>query len=115
MAGNDNTQEIFLPSAHSQTRPLVLTFDPDAFRDHLEDFEMSGADETAFLKALWSILVGFVDLGFEIHPVQQAIGAAGPEILAPDSGVMLASKRSSIKINNKMSAHRSPELQARGE
>jgi hypothetical protein len=82
----------------------VLTFDPEAFREHLEDFDFTDEEAAAFLEALWSILVGFVDLGFEIHPVQQAT-AADAKNLARDSNAMLAFNRNSIKTNNDRNAN----------
>lgn len=38
----------------------------------LADSDMSEADKTALLEALWSIVSSFVQLGFGVHPVQQA-------------------------------------------
>jgi hypothetical protein len=37
----------------------------------LADPALSEAERTAFLEVLWEIMVGFVDLGFDIHPLQQ--------------------------------------------
>ena len=37
----------------------------------LADPALSEAERTAFLEVLWEIVVGFVDLGFHIHPLQQ--------------------------------------------
>mgnify|MGYP000577862330 CR=1 FL=1 len=36
----------------------------------LESEDISDEEAQAFLEALWSIIVGFVDLGFGIHPLQ---------------------------------------------
>ncbi|MEM8692608.1 MAG: hypothetical protein AAGG57_12085 [Pseudomonadota bacterium] len=30
-----------------------------------------------FIEALWQVIVAFVDLGFQVHPVQQACGQVG--------------------------------------
>jgi hypothetical protein len=42
-----------------------------AMKRWLADPALSEADRKAFLEALWEIIVGFVDLGFDIHPLQQ--------------------------------------------
>lgn len=108
MGGADIEPEISqgAPKAGS----AALTFDLAAYLHYVEDFDLTEAEQAKLLEELWAVMVAWVDLGLRIHPVQQATGAAGPENLAPDSGAMLASKGSSNKNNNKMSAHRSREL-----
>lgn len=49
-----------------------LTIDYDLYQKHLDETDMSEAQKRAFLDALWSIIVSFVDLGFDVHPLQQA-------------------------------------------
>jgi len=44
------------------------------YRALLDDPALSDADKDAAIVALWNILVNFVDLGFGIHPVQEACG-----------------------------------------
>ncbi|MEM5474816.1 hypothetical protein [Pacificibacter sp. AS14] len=39
-----------------------------------EDEDISEDQKREMIEALWSIMVSFVDLGFGIHPVQQACG-----------------------------------------
>ena len=41
---------------------------------------MTVAEKREFLEALWSIIVAFVDLGFGIHPVQQAMESRSGQI-----------------------------------
>lgn len=73
----------------------ALSFDPDAYAGFLDDGEMTEAQQREFLEALWSILVAFVDLGFRIHPVQQAIEGVNTSaaVVEPDSTTMLACKQ----------------------
>lgn len=56
-------------------RPPVLTLDVALYEQHLADSGMTDDQKREFLEALWIIIVGFVDLGFGIHPVQQALQA----------------------------------------
>ena len=58
--------------AKSATRP-VLTLDAALYERYLEDSDLTDDQKHAFLETLWSVIVTFVDLGFGIEPVQQAI------------------------------------------
>lgn len=40
------------------------------YEPHLERFGLTPTQRDEFLKVLWTILVGFVDLGYGIHPTQ---------------------------------------------
>jgi hypothetical protein len=92
-------------AANPASGPLALTFDPAAFAHFVVDFDLTEDQRTELLQTLWVIMVGFVDLGFHIHPVQQACAAAGETALAPDSGAVLLSRISS-KFNRKNSGAR---------
>ncbi len=68
-------------------RPLVLSIDYEKYEHYLEDSNLTEAQKQEFLQALWNIIVNFVDLGFGVHPVQQAIAAScgkEQEILTKD-------------------------------
>jgi hypothetical protein len=58
------------PGAAASRRP-ALTLDVARYEAMLADPALSEAERTAFLEALWEIIVVFVDLGFDIHPLQQ--------------------------------------------
>ena len=47
----------------------AITFDLNAYLPYLEDHDIPETDKEALLKALWSIVLSMVDLGFEIHPL----------------------------------------------
>ena len=55
----------------------VITVDYEKYEHFLEDADLSEDQKREFLQALWQIIVGFVDLGFGVHPVQQAENACG--------------------------------------
>jgi len=57
-----------------ETAPPSLSIDWDAYLPFFEDEDISEADKQELIEALWSIVVSFVDLGFGVHPVQQACG-----------------------------------------
>jgi hypothetical protein len=50
-------------------------FDPDKYRVYLEDTELSDDQQREYLKMLWSIMATFVELGFGLDSVQQALPA----------------------------------------
>lgn len=52
----------------------VVTFDAARYEHFLEEMDLTDEQKRALLEALWSIIVGFVDLGFGVHPVQQSCG-----------------------------------------
>lgn len=72
---------------HANGRPVV-TFDVSRYEHFLEDQGLSAEQKRAMLEALWSIIVSFVDLGFGVHPVQQACGQNGDEESEHSGGVL---------------------------
>lgn len=62
---------------HTDKSHPVIAFDVERYQHFLDDQGLSADQKRAMLEALWSIIVGFVDLGFGIHPVQQACGQSG--------------------------------------
>lgn len=58
------------PASEGVRPRKALTLDLAAYAPFLESAEIPEAEKTALLEALWQVIVGFVDLGFDIHPVQ---------------------------------------------
>ncbi len=68
------------PAAEPDTPPVVR-LDVALYERYLSDGGMTDDQKREFLEALWSIVVGFVDLGFGIDPIRQAnplIDLGGP-------------------------------------
>ncbi len=57
----------------ASTKPVVHV-DFARYQEFLDNTEMTEAQREEFLKALWSIIVAFIDLGFGIHPLQEVCG-----------------------------------------
>lgn len=55
------------------SRP-TLSIDWDAYLPYLENEDIPEEQKRELIKTLWAIMVGFVDLGFGLHPVQQVCG-----------------------------------------
>ena len=51
-----------------------LEVDLERFQHHLDDPSLSPEQRDEFLSALWFIVSTFVELGFDVHPLQQACG-----------------------------------------
>ncbi len=50
----------------------TLTLDVEYYQSFLDDVDISGEQKQELIETLWNIVVQFVDLGFGIHPLQQA-------------------------------------------
>jgi hypothetical protein len=59
-----------LPERSDRHAP-ALAFDPAEYLSFLEDTDWTDSQKLEFIDALWLIIVGFVDMGFHIHPIQQ--------------------------------------------
>lgn len=85
--GNNTQDGNSHDAGHAKGRPVV-TFDVSRYEHFLEDQGLSAEQKRAMLEALWSIIVSFVDLGFGVHPVQQACGQNGGEDSQNSGGVL---------------------------
>ncbi|WP_298983752.1 hypothetical protein [uncultured Roseibium sp.] len=66
---NNTNQEI--PFSNEERRPS-LTIDVDYYQSFLDDQDIPDEKKGELIEVLWSIIVSIVDLGFGLHPVQQA-------------------------------------------
>ena len=55
----------------------VVFVDYEKYEHFLENSGLSEDQKRRFIDALWQIIVGFVDLGFGVHPAQQAQNTCG--------------------------------------
>jgi hypothetical protein len=90
-----NKSDISINAGECSVKP-ALTIDYALYEKHLEQSDLTDEQKQEFLDTLWSIIVGFVDLGFGVHPLQQGAPAAcGQEI--DFSGFMASDVVSSAK------------------
>ncbi len=59
------------PDTLTTSRP-ALKLDVERYEKMLNDCDLTEEQRQEFLETIWTIIVGFVDLGYEIHPLQQA-------------------------------------------
>jgi hypothetical protein len=53
-----------------------LEFDAQEYCHFLADCDWTEEQKREFIEALWQIVVSFVDLGFDLHPVQRVMNDA---------------------------------------
>ncbi|MEM6974058.1 MAG: hypothetical protein AAF577_14755 [Pseudomonadota bacterium] len=66
-------------------RGRTIEVDVQKYQAYLDDPALSPAQKEQIIEALWSIMVHFVELGFGVHPVQQACGQLGKTCDAADA------------------------------
>ncbi len=84
----------------------ALQLDINAYDAFVADADLSEAQRRELLTALWEIIVGFVDLGFGLHPIQHVIHDT--KIVETDSTSVLGSKdisEQSIEVAALFSEH----------
>lgn len=63
------------PAAPDAPSAAVAPFDAEEYRKYLDDIEGTEEQKLEFLRTLWWIMSAFVELGFNVDPVQQLIPA----------------------------------------
>jgi len=69
-----------------QPRHTALKYDPEIFREFVQDMDLSASQQDALLDAVWLVIVGVIDLGFGQH----ISGNSNSNPLAVDSSSVLA-------------------------
>lgn len=59
----------------------TLEVEVDKYQCYLDDPSISDEQKAEMIEILWSIVVNFVDIGFGVHPVQEATQNRQTEIL----------------------------------
>ncbi|MFD2741677.1 hypothetical protein ACFSUD_19150 [Sulfitobacter aestuarii] len=72
MDGNDRSAlQLHFDAATSKK---TLSIDVERYQHMLDELGLSEEQKDQFLEALWSIIIAYVDLGFEVHPAQEVCG-----------------------------------------
>lgn len=66
------TSDIGAVGGEHRARPS-LTIDYALYEKHLDACDLTEEQKQEFLDTLWSVIVGFVDLGYGVHPLQQVM------------------------------------------
>ncbi|MEX5600426.1 hypothetical protein [Pseudophaeobacter sp. C1-32P7] len=57
-----------------------LEIDVERYQAYLDDPSLSREQKVEILTAFWSVITTFVEMGFGVHPVQQACGKPRTEL-----------------------------------
>ena len=60
--------------AASQNPSSRLEIDLDHYQSYLDDPDLTANQKAEIVRSLWTIITAFVELGFGVHPAQQACG-----------------------------------------
>lgn len=58
-----------------------LEIDVEKYQAMIDHPALSETEKRQFIDALWTVLITFIDLGFDLHPVKVACGKLGPEAI----------------------------------
>ena len=99
------TTDMMKPDSEQALSPQIVKIDYALYEQYLETSGLSEAEKQEFLDALWSIIVNFVDLGFGVHPLQQAceqklekLALPKPEMLNLPGQMKTKSEKEKVEI-----------------
>jgi hypothetical protein len=52
----------------------IIKVDVERYQAYLNGTSMTDQQKRDFLQAMWLVMISFVELGFEVHPIQDACG-----------------------------------------
>lgn len=52
----------------------LVRVDVERYQAYLDGTNMTDAQKEEFLQALWMVIISFVELGFDVHPLQEVCG-----------------------------------------
>ena len=87
-------------AVYSDLKPLAL--DPDEYREDLDEFDLTRAQQDEMLAVLWNIMRTFVEIGFGLDSVQvfsTATNACSGEFTGQDSGKLLEKRNNPQQFN----------------
>ena len=95
--GSDDKQNEISDRAEDEAAPTAssFAFNPDEYREYLDEYDMTEEEQNAFLAELWKTMSAFVDLAWGVDSVQlisPVITDAMHEKAGQDSGKTVDSK-----------------------
>jgi hypothetical protein len=117
----DKTGKMKSEVGEAKKAPPTLTIDWELYGKYLDESDLSDAEKREFLETIWAIVVSAVDLGFGVHPVQQASGNICEQqveiakFIAEQSASVLTSPKNSKKTFNASADRQSGPSQERSQ
>ncbi len=69
-----------LDRASCKTASRSIEIDVERYQAYLDDPSLSDDRKEITIEAIWTIISAFVELGFDVHPTQQACGKRAKEL-----------------------------------
>jgi len=113
----DNTDKMKLAGGVAKKAPPTLTIDWELYGKYLDESDLSDAEKREFLETIWAMVVSAIDLGFGVHPAQQAVGNICEQqveiakFIAEQSATVLPSSKNSKKTFNASADRQSGQSQ----
>ena len=83
--------ETIINTSTAKNSVASLEFEPNDYRHHLDDFDLSEDQQNELLASLWYIMSTLVDIGWNVDTVQILLPDIFTEV-APDSKKLIESK-----------------------
>lgn len=87
----------------------ALRFDVEEYRHHLSDSDLTEAQQTELLAAIWQIMVSFADLGFGLDPVRYLQGLQALDNSQPNPNSAPKPARDVLGCKGKFSKYSNPK------
>lgn len=68
-----NAYDFHLMKSCRETRKRRLNIDIETYQEFLNRGGVPPLDQNEFFEALWAIILAFIDLGYDVNPVQLAV------------------------------------------
>ena len=63
-----------LKTEFDATTSRMIKVDIERYQSYLDGTELTAGQKEQFLQDMWLVMMSFVELGFEVHPVQEVCG-----------------------------------------
>jgi hypothetical protein len=63
-----------LKTKFDATAKRMIKVDVDRYQSYLDGTNLTAGQKEQFLQDMWLVMMSFVELGFEVHPVQEVCG-----------------------------------------
>jgi hypothetical protein len=84
----------------------AIELDVAKYEALLADSDLSEDQKTEILQTLWEIIVTFVDMGFGLHPVQQACGEKAEDRASPTIEPQTRLQSTDLQANGPTLSHK---------
>jgi hypothetical protein len=63
-----------LKTKFDATAKRMIKVDVDRYQSYLDGTNLTAGQKEQFIQDMWLVMMSFVELGFEVHPVQEVCG-----------------------------------------